>query len=105
MLPPQGGALYPNKPTFYTANKNVAVPGTAEQLTAQPVPDGFGVVVKAKRTNTGYIYPGESKAQAEVHNVELAQKDSVTLYVKNTNAIWVDSSVAGEGVEIIVEAD
>lgn len=94
-----------NRPTFYTNTKTVTTAGTAVQLPTKSVPSGYPVVVKAKRANTGYIYPGESKAQAEAHNVELSSKESVSLQVTNVNAIWIDSSIDTEGVEIIVEAE
>lgn len=94
-----------NKPTFYTNTKSTTTASTAVQCPTKDVPSGYPVVVKAKRANTGYIYPGESKAQAEAHNVELSSKESVSLQVTNVNAIWIDSSVDAEGVEIIVEAE
>lgn len=94
-----------NKPTFYTNTQTVPSHGTAVQLPTKSVPAGYPVVVKAKRANAGYIYPGESKAQAEAHNVELSKKESVSLQVTNVSSIWIDSSVDAEGVEIIVEAE
>lgn len=94
-----------NRPTFYTNTQTVTAHGTAIQLPTKSIPSGYSVVVKAKRANTGYIYPGESKAQAEAHNYELDSKESISLQVTNVNAIWIDSSVDAEGVEIIVEAE
>lgn len=94
-----------NKPTFYTSTKSTTTAGTAVQLPTKDVPSGYPVVVKAKRANTGYIYPGETKAQAEAHNVELSSKESISVQVTNVNDIWIDSSVSTEGVEIIVEAE
>ena len=92
-----------NRLTFYTGSKAITAAGTAEQLPGQAIPDEFGVVIKAKRTNTGFVYIGESKAQAEAHNWELEKKDNVKLYVTNINAIWADVSISGESVEILVE--
>ena len=90
-------------PDFYTGSKDVSVAGVAEQLPDQTIPDGYGVKVRAKRGNIGYIYVGESQVQAQAHDVELERKDFVRLFVTNTNKIWIDSSNSGEGAEIIVE--
>lgn len=92
-----------NRDTFYTGTKTVTAAGTAEQLPTKAVPDGFPVTIKAMRANTGYIYVGESKAQAEAHNFELCAKEPVKLYLTNINEGWIDASVSGEGCEIIVE--
>ena len=66
---------------FYTGSKDVSVAGVAEQLPDQAIPDGYGVKVRAKRGNTGYIYVGESQVQAQAHEVELERKDFVRLFV------------------------
>ncbi len=93
--------------TFKTGTKAVAAAGTAVALVASstPVPDGAEVVVKAKRANTGYIYVGESAAQAQAHTFELSASDAIGLRVDNLADIFIDSSVNGEGVEYLVEQD
>jgi hypothetical protein len=94
-----------NRSSFTTFQKNVTTAGTGVNVTAQAVPNGFSVVVKAKKTNTGLIYVGSSKANAENHAVafSLAANEDIKLQVTNTNLAWIDSDVSGEGVEVITE--
>jgi len=60
------------------------------------------VTVIAKRTNTGYIYVSPSNdVSSTVYGVELSPKDSFTFEVANTNQIWIDASVNGEGISYV----
>jgi hypothetical protein len=94
----------PNRAAWTRDNKNVAAAGTAENLSALPIPDGFGLVIKAKATNTGKIELGETKAIAEgASPYRLVAGEFVKLYITNANLVWVDATVNGEGVELIVE--
>lgn len=95
----------PNRTSFEDNQKTVAVPGTAVQLQAQAIPDGFTVFVAALDDNTGNIYFGNSAADAQTHtkaNV-LTAGAFRTLALQNVNAIWIDADVAGEGVQWLVE--
>ena len=92
-----------NKTTFETGSLAITATGTAEQLTAHRVPQGHHIVVRARPTNDGYIYPGESKAQAEANNVELEPGASVAFAVDNASDIWADCSVSGDTVEWVFE--
>lgn len=95
----------PNSATFATGQKNVTAAGTGEQLGSQAIPNGFSVVIKAKTTNTGLIQVGNSKANAESASVSyrLSAGSFVTLFITNTNLVWIDATVSGEGVDWIVE--
>jgi len=93
-----------NKTTFAVGSQAIAVAGVAEQLAAQRIPQGHSVVLKARRTNTGYVYPGPTKAIAEANHFEMSPKDAISLHIDNMNAIWVDVSVNGEYVEWAIEA-
>ena len=92
-----------NASSIYTDNVDVAKAGTPVQLPNQVIPDGYAVMVRAKRTNTGLVYPGGSAAAALAHNIPLSKQESVSYKVSNVSIIWVDSQVDGEGVEISVE--
>lgn len=94
-----------NRTSFYTNQKNVTTAGTAVQCPTQVVPDGFEVVIKAKAANTGTILVGNSQANAQNTNVafKLTSNQSTRFKVSNTDLIWIDSTVNGEGVEITVE--
>ena len=59
------------------------------------------VTIIAKRVNTGYMYVGESNVSSSVYGVELAAKDSFTFQIANTNQLYIDASVSGEGISYV----
>lgn len=95
-----------NRPGFSTGQKTVAVSGTAEQLPVLAIPDGFSLVIKAKNLNTGQIQIGNSavNAQSAVDCFTLEADEVVELYITNADLVWIDATVAGEGVEFITES-
>lgn len=94
-----------NKPTFKTFKKTVAIAGAAEQLPSVNIPDGHMLVIKAPSSNTGVIEVGESQAIAQGANAFLlAAGESIELQVVNADCIWIDTTVNGEGIRGIVEA-
>lgn len=98
--------LLPNKSSLTTGQKDVTVAGTAEQLPDVGVPSGYKAIILAKPGNTGYIYLGSSKANAESLTDRfdrLEAGDSVPLQITNLNLVWVDASVSGEGISYVVE--
>lgn len=74
------------------------------------VEDGVGVVIKAKAANTGTITVGTTSARALNTNTEyfsnhrMSAGQSITLQVKNLNTVWIDATVSGEGVEVLLES-
>jgi len=80
------------------AVQNVTTAGTRVQLPNFPCRE---VTIIAKRTNTGYIFVGGSDVSSTVYGAELAANDSITIAVNNTNLIWIDASVSGEGVSYV----
>lgn len=93
-----------NRASFIGFTKTVAVPGTAEKCATHAVPNGFSVAIKAIPTNTKTVWIGGTKAEAEAHNVSLTPSGSgVNLFLTNTDEIWVDATIAGEGIELAVE--
>lgn len=92
--------------TAWTAKtKDVTSAGTGEQLDSLTVPDGFGLVIKAKETNTDKIYIAPSKANSEsaASRWTLITGSFRTLRINNANLVWVNSAVNGEGIEYSVE--
>lgn len=80
--------------------------GTVKIVAPKTVPDGVGVSLKAAYANTGTITIGYSSATAlntGTGNFKLRNNESVGLQVENINNIWLDSSISGEGVEVIFE--
>lgn len=77
---------------------NVLVAGTRVQL-----PDLVcsQVMIIAKRGNTGYIYVGGDDVSATVYGADLGELDCVVLPVSNTNEIYIDASVSGEGISYV----
>ena len=82
---------------------------TLDTLHGIKVEDGVGVVIKAKYANTGVITIGSTRVKAENTNTNyfsnhrLSAGQTVTLQVRNLNSIWLDSTVSGEGVEVLFE--
>ena len=56
------------------------------------------VTIVAKAANTGTIYVGGADVASTVYGVALLKNDSITLAVSNTNLLYIDASVNGEGV-------
>ena len=71
-----------NMTSFETGSLAITVAGTAEQLTAHRIPQGFAMTITARATNTGYIYIGESKAKAEAHHVMLTAGAGVDTFIR-----------------------
>ncbi len=94
-----------NRGAFSTARKNVTTAGTAVNLASLVVPQGFALVIKGRPTNTGFIWVGNSAANAQDHTVAypLDAGEPIRLYVNNANLVWIDSDVNLEGVNIAVE--
>ena len=55
------------------------------------------IVIKALSTNIGLIYVGGSTV-ASTNGFQLSAGDTVSLDINNTNVVWLDSAVNGEGV-------
>ncbi len=103
-----GGSTYvttPNSSSWSHAHKTVGAAGTAEQLGSIAPADGFAVVIRAVPANTGNIYVGSSKANAEsaALRITLAKGEAVELFIDDSDLVWVDAAVAGEGVEYWAE--
>lgn len=95
-----------NRSSFATGQKDITSDGTAEQLDNVSIPAGYRAILVAKPGNTGYVYLGNSKANAESSSVRfdrLGAGDSIPLQITNLNLVWVDVSVAGEGISWFVE--
>lgn len=93
------------RPNFKVGQKNVTAAGTGEQLPDLKVGEDQYLVIKAKRTNTGLIKIGETKAIAEgTANFTLEANEVVRLRIDNASKVWIDASMSGEGVELILEA-
>lgn len=99
-------ARFLNSGSIKTFQQNITASGTPEQLTSYTVPEGIGIVVKAKSTNTGTITIGGSSAQALNSGTSyfpLSAGQSVVYQVSDTKHIWFDGTVTGEGVEVTLE--
>jgi len=81
--------------------------GAVVRITAgKAIPDGVAVTIKAKDGNTGVIHIADSAAKAlntSGGSFTLTHNESVGLQVNNINQIYVDATVSGEGVEVILE--
>ena len=108
-LPPATTVLaYPkNKPSFATGSKTVITAGTAVQLTeySLPIEDGYELAVVAHPGNSGTIYIGASKGDAEGSNKfdGLNAGIAVSMRIKDTNLIWVNAETSSDGVSWVIE--
>ena len=59
------------------------------------------ITIIAKEENTGVIYIGGADVASGVYGVKLKPRDSITLKLSNTNLIYIDASVNGEGVSYV----
>ena len=92
--------IKPNDLTTEAAGATVTI------VASKTIPDGVGVSVKAKNANTGVIHIGYSSATAlntAGASFTLDNNESIGLQVNNTDQIWLDATVSGEGVEVIFE--
>lgn len=80
------------------AVQNVATAGTRVQLPDYACTE---VTLIAKRTNTGAIYVGGADVSSTVYGVCMTARDSLTLKVSNTNLLYIDASVNGEGISYV----
>jgi len=81
-----------------TANKTVAAPATAEQLTTEHKFVEW-VIVQALESNTDNIILGDSSAVTTTERgTALAPLNSITLEGLYLDEIYLDAVVAGEGV-------
>lgn len=95
-----------NLESFFADQTNVTTSGTPVQLSSHFVPDGISIMVKAKSGNTGTITVGSSSADAlnsATTNTRLLANQAISIQVANSNAIWIDATVSGEGVEYFAE--
>lgn len=91
---------------IYSNQKVVTTSGTPVQLPSQTVDPDQTAVIKAKSANTGTICVGYSSVTALNSNAshfKLAANEGIELNVMtNLNEVWIDSTVNGEGVEILI---
>ena len=80
-----------------TAQLNVTTAGSRVQLGTNACKS---VTIKAKTTNTGNIFVGNVTVTS-ANGFILGSGDSISLDVSNTNLIYIDSSVNGEGISYI----
>lgn len=102
---PGGGGASPNQPTFACNQVPVPTPGTAVQLNAQPVPNGFQIFIRALVANNGTIYVGPDAATAQNHAkaTPLEPGAFLELALTDVSEIWIDADTAADGVSWTVE--
>ncbi|MCW3128630.1 MAG: hypothetical protein N2V75_00765 [Methanophagales archaeon] len=93
---------FTNPNSWQHDHKTVTTPGTPVKLPGITIPNGYALVVRAMPTNSGNIYLGNSKenAQDASKRITLAPDESTKLEVDKASVIWIDADNAGEGVEI-----
>ncbi|MEH6941528.1 hypothetical protein [Bacillus sp. JJ722] len=83
----------------FTGNvAKVTTSGARVKLPANPCRE---VTIIALKGNTGSIYVGGANVSSTVFGVELLENESITIAVNNTDLIYIDASVNGEGVSYV----
>lgn len=67
------------------------------------IPDGVGLTMKAKYANGGNIYVGHAATSAKSTGFTMRNNESVSVQVIQSDLLFIDAAVSGEGVECIVE--
>ena len=95
-----------NKTTFEVGSLTIAAAGTAQQLTAHRIPQGYYLTVHAHSGNAegAYIYFGKTKAIAELHLATLEAGASAKIATDNVSDVWCDGAT-GAVVEWWHETD
>jgi len=86
--------------TLLNGQVTVTTAGTRVQLSVASVALYNGVIVRAKDTNTGYIYLGNSAVSSSTGMILLAG-ESTSVAVDNLNKLYIDSSVSGSDISYI----
>ena len=81
----------------------VTTAGTAVKASTNPTPGG-DFIIKADPDNTGSIYVGNDGADdvASTTGFQLTAGDQVVMKLSSLHKLWVDSSVSGEKVHILL---
>ena len=92
-----------SRPAFAVGETTVAAAGTPVQLPDTPVGQGCDLVIKAKKTNQGYIKVGQSSAEALAGKFILEPNEAIKLRIDNASKVWIDAEVSGDKASLIVE--
>lgn len=92
-----------NPPSQRTGHNIIATAGTAEQCTAAAVLQGAIAVFRARSTNTGILFIGYDKDDAETNNFSIIPAGSIGLQVDNISDVWVDAAEDGDIIEWMYE--
>ena len=102
---PLAAADFDNRAAFTTGQASVAAAGSPEQAPSVTIPEGFAISIKARPTNTGNVFLGNSAANVLLATVRytLRPNEAVSLRITNLNLVWLDVAVGAEGISYIVE--
>lgn len=83
----------------------VPVVNTPVQLPDREIPYDIHFVIKAIPTNLGLIYVGNSRHEAQNINSSwwLIANETIEYKIRNSAQLWINATVAGEGVLCTVE--
>lgn len=99
---------YDNLPYTHSETVTVVTSGVPVQGSDVQVPKGIEALVLAHPDNTGRISFAESSANAVTGGASamlLEPGQSVSLLIRNLNALWFDSTASGDKVVLSMESD
>ena len=101
-------ANIPNQTAFQVQTVTVVTAGSPVQGPSIPVPNTVAVALQNPSTNPNntvlYVANSSANALLPASRIELKRGESVSLYISNTNLIWIDSSSNGATAKLLVEA-
>lgn len=102
-----GRAGLDNPSSFDAGTFNCAIVNNGYQMPTRRIPYNQKVAIVAQLGNLGIIRIGNSKANSQTasRSKPLVAGSGVTLKIKDMSVVWVSATVAGEGIEWIVEQD
>ena len=101
-------ANIPNQTAFQVQTLTVTTAGTPVQGPSIPVPNTVAVAVQNPSTNSNstliYIANSSANALLPASRMELKRGESISLYISNTDLLWVNSNNSAATAKLLVEA-
>lgn len=91
--------------TAYFERKAITLSTVAEQFGSVKLTPHHRVIFNAPTSNSGIIWVGRTKAEAELGNFrfELGAGSSLVMSVTDINVLWFMPSIATEVIQVAVE--
>jgi hypothetical protein len=92
-----------NLSNFIAKSQTITLPNISTQLSSTTIPNGFAVTIRNNKNNTVDMFVSRTDAMSSADRIVLGVGDSMSLFITNTNLIFVAFSLAGQIVDILSE--